>query len=169
MLNMTSKEVVLLSHRVSPSSPMQPDTPITYCNDLDIAKDGTIYFTDSVNITTHRCAGKGAVAYGAVAVERCEVGGLFVVSALPRRCTLKVVLLNCREELQSAPAARVLGPETNWAFFCPPCLPVCLNKCMLQERTAVKRRAAHCDDTRGAWLLRHRKGLGVGHAAGAFG
>jgi sugar lactone lactonase YvrE len=54
MYNITSKQVELLSHRVSRSSPMQPDTPITYANDLDIASDGTIYFTDSVNITTHR-------------------------------------------------------------------------------------------------------------------
>jgi hypothetical protein len=57
MYNSSSKQVVLLSNRVSSSSPMQPDTPITYANDLDIASDGTIYFTDSVNITTHRCAG----------------------------------------------------------------------------------------------------------------
>jgi sugar lactone lactonase YvrE len=57
MLNSTSKQVVLLTNRVSSNSPMQPDTPITYANDLDIAKDGTIYFTDSVNISSHRCAG----------------------------------------------------------------------------------------------------------------
>jgi len=57
MYNATSKEVVLLTHRVSSTSPLQPDTPITYANDLDIAKDGTIYFTDSVNITSHRWAG----------------------------------------------------------------------------------------------------------------
>lgn len=56
MYNATSKEVVLLTHRVSSTSPLQPDTPITYANDLDIAKDGTIYFTDSVNITSHRNA-----------------------------------------------------------------------------------------------------------------
>lgn len=57
MYNMTSKELVVLSNRVSSSSPMQPDTPIAYANDLDIASDGTIYFTDSVNISTHRWAG----------------------------------------------------------------------------------------------------------------
>lgn len=54
MYNITSRQVELLSNRVSSSSAMQPDTPITYANDLDIASDGTIYFTDSVNITTHR-------------------------------------------------------------------------------------------------------------------
>lgn len=57
MYNATSKKVVMLTHRVSSTSPLQPDTPVTYANDLDIAKDGTIYFTDSVNITSHRWAG----------------------------------------------------------------------------------------------------------------
>jgi sugar lactone lactonase YvrE len=56
LYNMTSKQVQLLTSRVSSSSPMQPDTPITYANDLDIGSDGTIYFTDSVNISTHRWA-----------------------------------------------------------------------------------------------------------------
>lgn len=52
---MASKQVVLLTNRVSSSSLLQPDTLINYANDLDIASDGTIYFTDSVNISPHRC------------------------------------------------------------------------------------------------------------------
>lgn len=56
MYNMTSKQVQLLTNRVSSSSRLQPGSLINYANDLDIAADGTIYFTDSVNISPHRNA-----------------------------------------------------------------------------------------------------------------
>lgn len=56
MLEAETGHVVLLSNRVSASSPLQPHTPLTYTNDLDIAADGTIYFTDSVEIPPHRNA-----------------------------------------------------------------------------------------------------------------
>jgi hypothetical protein len=55
MFNMSSKQVQLLTNRVSSSSRLQPGSLINYANDLDIAADGTIYFTDSVNISPHRC------------------------------------------------------------------------------------------------------------------
>lgn len=54
MLEKDSNRVVILTNRVSKSSPIDPDTPIIYANDLDVAKDGTIYFTTSVNIHPHR-------------------------------------------------------------------------------------------------------------------
>lgn len=62
--DMASKQVVLLTNRVSSSSLLQPDTLINYANDLDIASDGTIYFTDSVNISPHRCVVRVATALG---------------------------------------------------------------------------------------------------------
>jgi sugar lactone lactonase YvrE len=54
MLEKDTNRVVMLTNRVSKSSPIDPDTPILYANDLDVAKDGTIYFTTSVDITLHR-------------------------------------------------------------------------------------------------------------------
>lgn len=42
-----SKRYEILAVRVSASSPLTPNTPLNYVNDLDIASDGTIYFTDS--------------------------------------------------------------------------------------------------------------------------
>jgi sugar lactone lactonase YvrE len=54
MLEKDTNRVVILTNRVSKSSPIDPDSPIQYANDLDVAKDGTIYFTTSVDITLHR-------------------------------------------------------------------------------------------------------------------
>lgn len=56
MLEAGTNRVVILSNRVSPTSPLEPNTPLTYTNDLDIASDGTIYFTDSVDVNPHRNA-----------------------------------------------------------------------------------------------------------------
>lgn len=56
MLEADTNRVVLLTNHVSSSSSIQPNTPITYTNDLDIASDGTIYFTDSVDVHPHRNA-----------------------------------------------------------------------------------------------------------------
>ena len=47
-------KVVLLTSRVSSDSPLAPGSDITYANDLVIAKDGTIYFTDSTTIHTRK-------------------------------------------------------------------------------------------------------------------
>eukprot|EP00882_Tetradesmus_deserticola_P023565 GHRQ01025656.1.p1 GENE.GHRQ01025656.1~~GHRQ01025656.1.p1 ORF type:complete len:145 (+),score=36.02 GHRQ01025656.1:617-1051(+) len=54
MLEKDSNRVVILTNRVSKSSPIDPDSPIIYANDLDVAKDGSIYFTTSVDVSTHR-------------------------------------------------------------------------------------------------------------------
>jgi sugar lactone lactonase YvrE len=54
MLEKDTNRVVILTNRVSKSSPIDPDSPIIYANDLDVAKDGNIYFTTSVDITLHR-------------------------------------------------------------------------------------------------------------------
>ena len=58
-----SGRLVSLSNRVSPAFPLEPagGIPITYANDLDIAADGTVFFTDCQNITTalNRRAGEG--------------------------------------------------------------------------------------------------------------
>ncbi|WIA20276.1 hypothetical protein OEZ85_006109 [Tetradesmus obliquus] len=56
MLEAGTNKVVILANRVSASSPMYPNTPLSYTNDLDIAADGTIYFTDSVDVHPHRNA-----------------------------------------------------------------------------------------------------------------
>lgn len=54
MLEKDSGRVVLLANRVASSSPLEPGSPIIYANDLDIAPDGTVYFTTSINIHLHR-------------------------------------------------------------------------------------------------------------------
>jgi hypothetical protein len=56
MLEAKANRVVILTNRVSASSPLYPDSPLVYTNDLDIAADGTIYFTDSVDVHPHRNA-----------------------------------------------------------------------------------------------------------------
>jgi sugar lactone lactonase YvrE len=56
MLEARTNAVVLLTNHVSSSSPQDPNMPLSYTNDLDIASDGTIYFTDSVDIPPHRNA-----------------------------------------------------------------------------------------------------------------
>jgi hypothetical protein len=56
MLEAGTNRVVILANRVSASSPLYPNEPLMYTNDLDIAPDGTIYFTDSVNVHPHRNA-----------------------------------------------------------------------------------------------------------------
>jgi len=50
LIKLQGSVVVLLSARVSDDSPIEPGSHITYANDLDISKDGTIYFTDSHDI-----------------------------------------------------------------------------------------------------------------------
>lgn len=53
MLEKDTNRLVVLSNRVSPDSPIQPNSPLVYVNDLDIShQDGTIYFTDSQSIPT---------------------------------------------------------------------------------------------------------------------
>ena len=42
--------LVVLANRASPKSLLRPGSLINYANDLDIASDGTIYFTDSTDI-----------------------------------------------------------------------------------------------------------------------
>jgi hypothetical protein len=53
MLEAGTNRVVILANRVSASSPLYPYEPLMYTNDLDIGPDGTIYFTDSVNVHPH--------------------------------------------------------------------------------------------------------------------
>ncbi len=48
MLEKDSKKVVLLTSRVSADDPLDPDSTIDYINDVVVASDGIIYFTDSV-------------------------------------------------------------------------------------------------------------------------
>lgn len=49
-VEMATLRLTLLTARVSPDSQLQPDTAIAYAEDLDIAADGTIYFTDATDI-----------------------------------------------------------------------------------------------------------------------
>lgn len=50
MLEKASGKVVILASQVSDDSPQDPGSVINYANDLDIAQDGTVYFTTSCDI-----------------------------------------------------------------------------------------------------------------------
>ena len=50
MLERETGKVVILTSQVSDDSPKAPGSVINYANDVDIAKDGTVYFTTSVDI-----------------------------------------------------------------------------------------------------------------------
>jgi sugar lactone lactonase YvrE len=54
LLRKGSSQVEFVASRVSGSSPLEPHQPIIYANDLDIASDGMVYFTTSVDIILHR-------------------------------------------------------------------------------------------------------------------
>jgi sugar lactone lactonase YvrE len=54
MLEAATNRVVVASNRVSRSSALGPGSPITYANDLDIAKNGSVFFTTSVDMTLHK-------------------------------------------------------------------------------------------------------------------
>lgn len=47
MLEKATSKLVILSNQVSEDSPLSPGIKTNYANDLDIAKDGTVYFTTS--------------------------------------------------------------------------------------------------------------------------
>ena len=50
MLEKATGKVVILASQVSDDSPKDPGSVINYANDLDIAQDGTVYFTTSCDI-----------------------------------------------------------------------------------------------------------------------
>ena len=50
MLEKTSGKVVILASQVSDDSPKAPGSIVNYANDLDIADNGTVYFTTSSDI-----------------------------------------------------------------------------------------------------------------------
>lgn len=52
-------DVTLLATHVSKHSPIDPNTPITYANDLAIARDGTIYFTSCTGQFHFQLAAEG--------------------------------------------------------------------------------------------------------------
>eukprot|EP00878_Enallax_costatus_P025649 GHUV01027461.1.p1 GENE.GHUV01027461.1~~GHUV01027461.1.p1 ORF type:complete len:393 (+),score=76.33 GHUV01027461.1:116-1294(+) len=53
-LNTTTGALESLSSRVSSSSQLTPDTPVFYANSLDIAANGSVYFTSSSDILPAR-------------------------------------------------------------------------------------------------------------------
>lgn len=54
MLEAGSGRVILLTSKISSDSDLDPGTPIAFANDLDIAADGTVYFSDSSAIPPAR-------------------------------------------------------------------------------------------------------------------
>lgn len=50
MLEKATGKVIILASQVSNDSPKDPGSVINYANDLDVAKDGTVYFTTSCDI-----------------------------------------------------------------------------------------------------------------------
>lgn len=53
-LNLTSYKLEQITSRVSSDSHETPDTPIFYANGVDIAPNGSIYFTSSTDILPAR-------------------------------------------------------------------------------------------------------------------
>ena len=53
-LNVSSHQLEQLTSTVSADSPEGPDSPIFYANSLDIAPNGSIYFTSSTDILPAR-------------------------------------------------------------------------------------------------------------------
>lgn len=47
----STRDVTLLATHVSSGSRIDPGSPITYANDLAIARDGSIYFTSCTGVT----------------------------------------------------------------------------------------------------------------------
>jgi hypothetical protein len=93
-LHKESNVVELLTSRVSHSSPLEPDTPIIYANDLDVARDGNIYFTTSVDIILHRSASLQQPADQAIAgdCQRLAAVETPVLIATPFRCMTTATL-----------------------------------------------------------------------------
>ena len=56
MVEAETRRVIFLTDRVSSDSPIDPDTPIQYADDLDVASDGTVYFSDACMISAARFA-----------------------------------------------------------------------------------------------------------------
>lgn len=78
MLEKDTMEVRVLANRVAPTSPTHAGMPLIYTNDLDIASDGTVYFTTSINVYPHRCGtpqagGAGGCCKHTCALEACGV------------------------------------------------------------------------------------------------
>ena len=49
MLEKTTGKLVILSNQVSADSPLSPGVKTNYANDVDISKDGTVYFSTSTD------------------------------------------------------------------------------------------------------------------------
>jgi hypothetical protein len=56
-LEWATGRVEILANTIAADSPIAPGAPITYANDLDIAPDGTVYFTSCSDIVPQRGAG----------------------------------------------------------------------------------------------------------------
>jgi hypothetical protein len=53
---------------VSADSPLAPNTPVEFANGVDIASDGTVYFTHASDVTAYRCVGSGDGKRGGASV-----------------------------------------------------------------------------------------------------
>ena len=50
LLNATSCQTSILANRVSPTSPKNPGAELIFSDDLDVASDGTVYFSTMTDI-----------------------------------------------------------------------------------------------------------------------
>lgn len=50
LLNATSRQTTILANRVSPTSAKYPGAELIFSDDLDIASDGTVYFSTMTDI-----------------------------------------------------------------------------------------------------------------------
>lgn len=48
------QRLLLLSGRVSDESPLKPGFPLEFVNALDVASDGTVYFSHSTDVTPYK-------------------------------------------------------------------------------------------------------------------
>lgn len=54
LVNATSGQTTILANRVSPSSPKYPGAEMIFADDLDVASDGTVYFSTMTDIALPR-------------------------------------------------------------------------------------------------------------------
>jgi hypothetical protein len=63
------QRLLLLTGRVSDESPLSAGYPIEFANSLDVAEDGTVYFSSSTDVVPYRCVRDQALPHTCESVD----------------------------------------------------------------------------------------------------